>query len=48
MAIPTGQVFKWHLRIMVHPITIKGAVLKPISSAPKTAATTTSNPKKQQ
>lgn len=42
--MPTGQVFKWHFRIIVHPRTIKGAVEKPNSSAPRMAATTTSNP----
>lgn len=46
VATPTGQVFKWHFRIMVHPITIKGAVENPNSSAPSKAATTTSKPLK--
>ena len=44
VAIPTGQVFKWHLRIMMQPRAIKGAVEKPISSAPSNAAITTSLP----
>ena len=44
VATPTGQVFKWHFRIMVHPMTINGAVENPNSSAPKSAATTTSKP----
>lgn len=46
MATPTGQVLRWHLRIIVQPKTIKGAVLNPISSAPNKAATTTSKPKR--
>ena len=29
VAIPTGQVFLWHLRIMMHPIVISGAVERP-------------------
>ncbi|MNQ66421.1 hypothetical protein D3C85_809130 [compost metagenome] len=44
MATPTGQVFKWHLRIMMQPSTTSGAVAKPISSAPSRAAMTTSRP----
>lgn len=46
--MPTGQVFKWHFRIIVHPRTIKGAVEKPNSSAPRMAATTTSNPAQEE
>ena len=26
MAMPTGQVLRWHLRIMMQPIAISGAV----------------------
>lgn len=44
VAMPTGHVFRWHFLIIVHPRTIKGAVEKPNSSAPRMAATTTSNP----
>lgn len=46
--MPTGQVFKWHFRIIVHPRTINGAVEKPNSSAPRMAATTTSNPAQEE
>ena len=42
IAMPTGQVFKWHFLIMVQPKTINGAVLNPNSSAPNSAATMTS------
>src|SRR5690349_20142283 len=42
--MPTGQVFKWHLRIMMHPAAISGAVAKPNSSAPRIAAIATSRP----
>ena len=42
--MPTGQVFRWHLRIMMQPIVIRGAVEKPNSSAPSMQATTTSRP----
>ncbi len=44
MAIPTGQVFRWQTRIMMQPIAISGAVENPNSSAPSSAATTTSRP----
>jgi len=44
VATPTGQVFKWHLRIMMQPSTTSGAVAKPNSSAPRIAPTTTSRP----
>ena len=37
MATPTGQVFRWHLRIMMQPMEISGAVEKPNSSAPSSA-----------
>ena len=42
--MPTGQVFRWQTRIMMQPIAISGAVEKPNSSAPSSAATTTSRP----
>ncbi len=44
VAIPTGQVFRWQARIITQPVAISGAVAKPISSAPSSAATTTSRP----
>ena len=44
VATPTGQVLRWHLRIMMQPAAIKGAVAKPNSSAPSRAPTTTSRP----
>ena len=44
VATPTGQVLRWHLRIMMQPAAIKGAVAKPNSSAPKSAPITTSRP----
>ena len=34
VAMPTAQVFKWHLRIMMQPIEMRGIVAKPNSSAP--------------
>ena len=37
VATPTGQVFRWHLRIMMQPSTTSGAVAKPNSSAPSSA-----------
>src|ERR1700704_3437320 len=43
-ATPTGQVLRWHLRIMMQPAAISGAVEKPNSSAPRSAPTTTSRP----
>ena len=36
--MPTGQVLRWHFRIMMQPSTISGAVEKPNSSAPSNAA----------
>ncbi len=42
--MPTGQVLRWHLRIMMQPMAISGAVENPISSAPNRAAMTTSRP----
>jgi hypothetical protein len=44
VATPTGQVFKWQTRIMMQPNVTKGAVAKPNSSAPNSAAITTSRP----
>ncbi len=42
--MPTGQVLRWHLRIITQPAAISGAVAKPNSSAPIKAPTTTSRP----
>src|SRR6266852_185457 len=42
--MPTEQVLRWHLRIMTQPIAISGVVAKPNSSAPSSAAITTSRP----
>ena len=44
VATPTGQVLVWHLRIMMQPMVIRGAVAKPNSSAPSSAATARSRP----
>ena len=44
VAMPTGQVSRWQTRIMTQPETTSGAVAKPNSSAPSSAATTTSRP----
>ena len=44
VAMPTGHVFRWQARIITQPVAISGAVAKPISSAPSSAATTTSRP----
>ena len=38
VAIPTGQVSRWQTRIITHPDTTRGAVAKPNSSAPSSAA----------
>ena len=38
VATPTGQVLRWHLRIMMQPAAISGAVAKPNSSAPEQRA----------
>ena len=38
VATPTGQVFRWQTRIMMQPETTSGAVAKPNSSAPISAA----------
>ena len=42
VATPTGQVSRWQTRIMMQPATTSGAVEKPNSSAPSSAAITTS------
>ncbi|CAM3055242.1 hypothetical protein RHDE110596_14450 [Prescottella defluvii] len=42
VATPTGQVSRWHTRIMMQPAAISGAVENPYSSAPSSIATTTS------
>ena len=44
VAMPTEQVLRWHLRIMMQPIAIRGVVAKPNSSAPSSAAMATSRP----
>ena len=44
VAMPTGQVSRWQTRIMMQPLTTSGAVAKPNSSAPSSAAMTTSRP----
>ena len=44
VAMPTGQVLVWHLRIMMQPMVMSGAVAKPNSSAPSSAATARSRP----
>src|ERR1035437_10230941 len=44
VAMPTGQVLRWHLRIMMQPSATSGAVEKPNSSAPSSAAIVTSRP----
>src|SRR5256712_548497 len=44
VAMPTGQVSRWQTRIMTQPMTTSGAVAKPYSSAPSSAAITTSRP----
>ncbi len=44
VAMPTGQVSRWQTRIMMQPMTTSGAVAKPYSSAPSSAAMTTSRP----
>ena len=41
---PDLQVLRWHLRIMMQPAAINGAVAKPNSSAPSSAPTATSRP----
>ena len=44
VAIPAGQVSKLHTRIMTQPKVTSGAVAKPYSSAPSSAAIATSRP----
>ena len=44
VATPTGQVFKWHLRIMMQPMATREMVPNPYSSAPSRAAITMSRP----
>ena len=44
VAMPTGQVLRWHLRIKMQPLATSGAVANPNSSAPSSAAITTSRP----
>ena len=44
VAMPTGQVFRWHFRIMMQPMATSGAVAKPNSSAPSSAPMITSRP----
>ena len=44
VATPAGQVFRWQTRIMMQPVATSGAVAKPNSSAPSSAAIATSRP----
>ena len=44
VAMPVGQVSRWHWRAMSQPIATSAAVPKPYSSAPRSAAITTSRP----
>jgi hypothetical protein len=44
VATPTGQVFRWHFRIMMHPRVTSTAVPNPNSSAPISAAMARSRP----
>ena len=44
VAMPTGQVSRWHTLIITHPLTTSGAVANPNSSAPRSAAIITSRP----
>ena len=44
VATPTGQVSRLHTRIITQPSVTSGAVANPNSSAPKSAATSTSRP----
>ena len=44
VAIPAGQVFFWQTRIIMQPRETSGAVENPNSSAPSSAAITTSRP----
>ena len=42
VAMPTGQVLRWHFRIMMQPITTSAPVAMPNSSAPSIVAIATS------
>jgi hypothetical protein len=44
VAMPVGQVLRWHCRAMAQPIATSGAVPNPKVSAPSSAASTTSRP----
>ncbi len=44
VATPTGQVLRWHLRIMMQPAVTRAAVATPHSSAPSRAAMARSRP----
>ena len=44
VATPTGQVFRWHLRIRIQPSTTRAVVASPHSSAPNNVATAMSRP----
>ncbi len=44
VAMPVGHVLRWHWRAMSQPIATTEAVPKPNSSAPSSAAITTSRP----
>ena len=44
VATPTGHVSRWQTRIITQPLTTSGAVANPNSSAPSSAAITTSRP----
>jgi hypothetical protein len=44
VAMPTGQVLRWHLRIIIQPMVMSGAVEKPNSSAPSKTPIATSRP----
>lgn len=44
VATPTGHWLVWHLRIMMQPSVMSGAVEKPNSSAPSSEAMATSRP----
>ncbi len=44
VATPTGQVLRWHLRIMMQPMAMRAPVAMPHSSAPSRVAMATSRP----
>mmetsp|Transcript_33329 Transcript_33329/g.51733 ORF Transcript_33329/g.51733 Transcript_33329/m.51733 type:complete len:224 (-) Transcript_33329:1464-2135(-) len=48
VAMPTGHTLRWHLRIMMQPMAMSGAVAKPNISAPSAAARATSRPVRRQ